>query len=214
MRFPRLAVIPAVLVVVLALGLAGCYPGGPESLGELSTVITVKNPDADFTGLRNYAMIDKVFEIDAGDDSEPLDPRYEDTILEEIQAQMEAAGFARVDTSATQDIDVYLQVGAVVREVWVYWYDWGYYPGYPGYPGYYPPTVGVASFEQGSIVWQFSDVRELQDPGNEDAKAILNWVGGINGAVANTTSTNEAGIRNGIRQAFAQSPYIVADNGR
>jgi hypothetical protein len=210
-RARRRTVLAAALAAVLVLGLAACYPGGPESLGELNTVVTVKNPAGNHEGMRYYAMVDSVYEIKADDSSsEVLDRRYDATIIAEIQGQMSAAGFARVDTSAGDSIDAYVTVGSVVSEVWVYWYNWGYYPGYPGYPGYYPPSVGTASFEQGSVVWQLTDTREFKDPGNSDPKAVLNWAGGINGALNKTASTNEAGIRTGIRQGFAQSPYIKA----
>ena len=38
---------------------------------------------------------------------------------------------------------------------------------------------------------------------------MVNWIAGINGAIQGSATT-EAGIREGIRQAFRQSPYIEA----
>ena len=155
----RRSALLAALAAALTIGLAACYPGGPESLGELNTVVTVKNPNGNNTGMQYYAMVDTVYEIDRDDSSsDVLDRKLDATIIAEINNQMVAAGFTRVDTSATDQIDAFVTVGSVVSEVWVYWYNWGYYPGYPGYPGYYPPSVGTASFEQGSgnsaVAWE------------------------------------------------------------
>ena len=199
----------AALVAALVLGLAACYPGGPESLGELGIVLTLKNPQGDFSGLMTYAMEDTVMELrKPGDDSsEPIHPIFNPIILEELHAQMENAGFDPVDPTLNKP-DVWLSVGAVESEVWLYYYSWPYY-GYPGWGYYYPPYVGATSFQQGTVIWQLHVLRDI-DPSDPDAEPPLNWVGSINGALDSKASSTEASIREGIRQAFAQSPYIAA----
>jgi hypothetical protein len=198
------------LVASLVLGLAACYPGGPESLGELGIVLTLKNPEANFAGMMTYAMEDTVAELKKpGDDSsEPIDTRFNPVILDELQTQMANAGFSRVDETVTRP-DVWLSVGAVESEVWLYWYSWGYYGGYPGWGWYYPPYVGSTSFQQGTVIWQLHDLRGIDDPTDPDSKPPLNWIGSLNGALEKA-STTEAGIRDGIKQGFQQSPYIAA----
>lgn len=200
------------LVVALVLGLAACYPGGPENLGELGIVLTLKNPEANFAGMMTYAMEDTVAVlVKPGDDSSmPIDPRFNPVILDELQAQMAKAGFTREMNPANTQPDVWLSVGAVESEVWVYWYSWGYWGGYPGWGGYYPPYVGSASFQQGTVVWQLHDLRGIEDPTDPDSKPPLNWIGSINGALENSAPTTEADIRDGIRQGFLQSSYIAA----
>lgn len=204
----RLAVL---LVVTGALLLGGCYPGGPESLDEIGLVVTSRNPDGDFSNLMTYAMEDTVVQLDTPDDSsEPLDPQYNPTILASLQAEMEKAGFRRVDPDAERP-DTWLAVGAVKSEVWFYYYNWGYWGGYWG-PGYYPPYYGgVGNFDQGTVVWLLMDLRDLPDPIPEEPEPVLNWTGAINGALQEgSPSTIEAGIESGISQAFIQSPYVKA----
>jgi len=199
------------LALALVLGLAACYPGGPENLGEIGIVVTFKNPQGNFSGLKTFAMEDTVMAlVDPNDSSSvPIDPRYNPAILGEIQTQLDNAGFTRIDDpdNGANKPDVWISVGAVESETWVYWYSWPYYGGYPGWGGYYPPYVGSASFQQGTIIWLMHDLRNVDDPSDADAEPPLNWIGGLNGAIQN--STTDTKIRNGIKQAFAQSPYIV-----
>ena len=200
------------LVVALVLGLAACYPGGPENLGELGIVLTLKNPEANFAGMMTYAMEDTVAELKKpGDDSSiPIHPQFNPIILDELQVQMEKAGFTRELDPAANKPDVWLSVGAVESEVWVYWYSWGYWGGYPGWGGYYPPYAGATSFQQGTVVWQLHDLRGIDDPTNPDSKPPLNWIASINGALKSNTSTTASDLRSGIQQGFTQSPYIAA----
>ena len=200
------------LLLAAALGggllLVGCYPGGPESASDVGTVVTVKTPGADFQGLLRYAMRDTVYEIKLeGQESDPLSRELQMVILAELRAQMAAAGFEDVSEAAETDpsiVDVWLSAGAVQSDVYYYYsYGWGYWG---GWCCYYPPYVGVGSFTQGSVIWQLLDVRNA----SEETPPVAIWLAGLNGVVQDATAANEAAIQNGIRQAFAQSPYIQA----
>ena len=105
----------AALVVALVLGLAACYPGGPENLDDLGVVMTFKNPEGDFTDLMTYAMEDTVVELlKEGDESSgALNPLFNPIILEELQTQMANAGFAREMDPDSNKPEVWLSVGAV-----------------------------------------------------------------------------------------------------
>jgi len=107
--------------------------------------------------------------------------------------------------------DVWLAVGAVETTVWFQWYSWGYWGGYypPGW-GYYPPTTGVGSFQQGSVVWQMLDLRDVVPPIDNDTEPPLMWFAGINGALRSSNSATHGVITEGINKAFAQSSYISA----
>jgi hypothetical protein len=197
--------------VLLALGLvaaffAACYPGGPEEQGDLGLVLTLKDPDGNFSALQTYAMEDVVHPlIDPNDStSEPLNPVFNQAILEEIQSQLAAAGFTRELDYETTPPTVWVDVGAVQSETWFTYYSWGYW-GWGWYPGY----VGSSSFTKGSVIWQMLDVRgiDLEDP---EATGPAIWLGGINGVMEGDQSALESAIRAGIRQGFAQSPYIRA----
>ncbi len=206
---PRRAM-TGLVAILLAVLLAACYPGGPEETSDLGAVVTARVPGADYTGLATFALEDTVIVLKLDDSSaEPIDPSYNPVILAELRAQMVAAGFQDVTPdTATVTPDVWLVVGAVQAEVWFYWYNWGYYGGWwgPGW-GYYPPSGGTGSFQNGTVLWQLLDLRDV-DPGAPDQEPAPIWMGGLNGVVSGSHGTNESGIRKGIDQAFYQSPYI------
>ena len=193
------------MLAVAAFLLAGCTPGGPDSESDLGMVVTAKVPGADYADLMTFALDDTVLILDVDDSSaEPIDPTFNPVILEELRAQMVAAGFQDVTAdTATVTPDVWLVCGAVQSEVWYYSYDYGYWW------GYYPPPPTVQNFTQGTLLWQLMDMRGVQAGGSADTIASI-WVAGINGALQDSESTTEAGIRSGIRQAFTQSSYIQA----
>lgn len=197
----------AAVGAALVMGLAGCYPGGPENLGEIGVVVTLKNPNGNFQGLKTYGMSDEVFPLVDPDDpnSQPINPAFNAAILEELNSQMVAAGFTLEPDPENNKPDVWVRVGAVESTVWVYYYSGGW-PGYPGYGWYYPPYVGATSYQQGTLLWDLQDLRKVEDP---DAKPIHNWVATVNGALQQNVGTTEAGIRKAIGQAFSQSPYIA-----
>lgn len=195
------------LLALAALLMVGCTPGGPDSESDLGMVVTSSIPGADYAGLLTFAMADSVLILDVDDSTaEPIDPTYNEVIIEELRAQMVAAGFQDVSPdTATVTPDVWLVCGAVQSEVWYYSYDYGY--GY--WWGYYPPPATVQNFTQGTVLWQLMDMREVQGGGGDDTIALI-WLAGINGALQKSESTTESGIRTGIRQAFTQSSYIQA----
>jgi len=196
---------------VMLLGLAGCYPGGPEDTSDIGLVLTLKDPEGNFQGLKTYGMEDVVHMLDdPASGSSSLDPRFNLTILDELQAQMAAAGFARVADPGTgaNKPDVWLSVGAVETEVWVYSTGWGGYPGY-GWDGYYPDYVSTASFPKGTVVWHLYDLRGIEDPTADEVAPPVIWLGALSGALTGTANATEASIAGGIIQAFAQSPYVA-----
>ena len=56
------------LALAAALTLAACYPGGPEDLGDIGVALTQFDSNANFTGLRTYAMEDTVVALINPDD--------------------------------------------------------------------------------------------------------------------------------------------------
>lgn len=198
------------VIAAVLFSLPGCYPGGPETLDELGLVMTIRNPDLSFAGLMTYAMEDTVVGLGEGD---PIDIQFNPTILEALQDNMAARGFTREMDPQNNKPDLWLAVGTVESTVWFQWYDWGYWGGYypPGWGGgYYPPVTGVGSFQQGSVVWQILDLRDVQLPITDETKPPAMWLGGINGAIKSSDQANHAAITEGIGKAFAQSPYLIA----
>lgn len=200
----------AVLAAVIILGLAGCYPGGPEDTSDFGVVVTIKNPDADYQGMMTYGMEDIVHELSPSN-ATTVNPKWTPVILDELQSQMAAAGFTRIAEPGLgpNKPDVWLSVGAVQATEWYYTYGWGGYPSYSW--GYYYPYYMVPQFyEQGTVLWQLHDLRNIDDPTVEGAAPPLTWLAAIRGVLNYDNEVNEAGIRTGIQQGFAQSPYIVS----
>jgi hypothetical protein len=90
------------------------------------------------------------------------------------------------------------------------WYPggwWGWYPWYPGggwYPGY--PGYGYTyNFSTGTVNITMIDPQRW-DPNNPEVGPV--WSGALNGLLGDTRAGASTRIRNGINQAFAQSPYL------
>jgi hypothetical protein len=204
--------------LLLALALVGCYPGGPEDLGDIGMALTFKAPQGDFSGLQTYAMPDTVLALINPDDdtSEPLDRSYDGTVLAQIANQLESRGFTRIDNpDESNRPDVLVAVGAVQSDaylVFTYWgypgYGWGY-PGW-GYPGY--PSYGAVKYKQGSIVWTMIDVRDVTPGGDAAEEVSALWVAGLNGALSGSGTNPARDIPQGIAQCFTQSPYILVSS--
>jgi len=198
---------PAALLLML--GLVACYPAGPQSEDEFGIVVTVKDPDGNYDGMMTYGMEDIVHELSPAN-AVLLNPKWQPVILDELQSRMEAAGFTRILEPGLGENkpDVWLSTGAVQSTEWYYTYGWGGYPGYSwGY--YYPYYYYPQSYEQGTVVWQLHDLRDVDDPTDGEATPRLLWVAAIRGILSTDNDTNEADIRTGIQQGFTQSPYIV-----
>jgi hypothetical protein len=219
--YRRLLLILSVTGLLAAVfALSGCYPGGPQDLGDIGLALTYRTQEADYSGLMTYAMPDTVIALVNPDDdsSEPLDRRYDDLILTEIAAQLDARGFQRIlDPDENNVPDVIVTAGAVQSDAYLVFQYWGYpgygYPGWGwGYPGY--PVTGVVQFKQGSIVWTMVDIRGLDPAGDGSEDATVLWLAGINGAMTGTGTNPQGDIPRGIAQCFIQSPYIQAEAGR
>lgn len=190
------------------------------TIEETDLVITVRDPEADYSSLRTYALTDTITdlcEVDGsdlglgglgglpdgpGDDCDPLPTRFDDVILEAIEANMESRGYQRVEVDESPDVAIV--VGAVVRD------DWYYVPGYvwcdPYYYYYcwYPSTGYVYEFSTGSILINMIDGNS--DP--EDVDSV--WFAGLRGLYEQSSvATGAERIEEMVDRAFSQSPYLA-----
>jgi hypothetical protein len=211
----RLPVLPVLLVIFL---LPACYPGGPKDFGDIGVVVTWYDQDADFDGLSTYAMVDELEDLSNPDNesAEPISPQDALIILDEINSQMVEAGFI-LETDPENNLpDVYVFAGATRYDSYVAFQQWYGYPGYWGgggwgYPGYYPGT-GYVKFEEGTIILEMVDLRDVvDDPDAGDVDSL--WYGAVNGALTGEGTDPEADIRKGIDQCFKQSSYIQGSGG-
>ena len=193
----------SIALASLSILLLGCYPQGPEYVDDLDVVLTHFQSGYDFSSKGTYARPDKIVKI-TGNLQEGDDPAYipdatATLILAEIDKNMTALGWNKVDVSA--DPDLLLAPASWETTTIIYYYDYWYwwYGGY--YPGWGYPSYG-GSYSTGTLFMTLIDPTVVGANGN----VILQWTGAVNGIL--TGSYNATRVNDGIDQAFAQSPYL------
>jgi hypothetical protein len=205
------------LSAIIALMIAGCYPGGLTTYEETDIVLTTHNAEYPFTASKTYAMSEKIPMITTVPVSGQL-PTFVDAgttalILDQIDKNMASRGYTKATGNNKADLVILPAVVSVTTMVyycndwWNYWYWWGYYPGYPGYGGCYYPSG--YTYTTGSLLITMLD--DKYEDGNPATPVMGVWASGINGLLSGTTSSDNARITNAIDQAFVQSPYIKAN---
>ena len=197
----------SIFVALAAMGLAGCYPQGPEYTDDLDAVYTTYDPEFDFQGHNTYAMPDKIvvdvqIENDGDTIFEYMKPIYADPILNKIDANMAALGWSKVDVSANPDALLMPAGISSTTYIYYYWYCWWYGGYWGGWGWYYPPYYSVSSYTTGSLIMTLADPN-TDSPINRSPVA---WVGAANGLL--TGNGNISRVTEAIDQAFKQSPYL------
>ena len=191
-------------ILVLALSLASCYPGGIEYYDETDVVYTNYEPDNDFSAQSTYSMPDNVVKISGniieGEDPEFIKEPYNTQIITRIADNMADLGWTRVDDPA--DADLVLFPASWTNTTIYYWYDYWcwYYPYYCGW-GWGYPSGGVSSYTTGTLVMT------LVADGDDYVEPSRVWTGAVNGLLSGANNINR--IYKGIDQAFEQSPYLA-----
>jgi len=196
----------APLIPGTGLLLAGCHPSGAEFVSDLDTVSTTHDTSFDFAAVRTYSLPDRVVVIgvpDAGAPN-PIDPGFEQAILDTINSEMTALGYQKVDIGAGPD--VLMTVGGLtvtnVNYYYGYWCNyWGWY--YPCYPYYYPPVVGVSTYEVGTLI---IDMAKPQPTASDPLNGV--WTAVLRGVLTGVKSNDQVRAINGISQAYIQSDYL------
>ena len=195
--------------VIIVLFLWGCYPDGPDYIEEMDVVLTYHSDTYDFVSKATYAMPDKIVKITGnlleGEDPETIPDIYAEKILSQIEENMQAYGWERVDdVTDTANIDMLLFPAAwetttiyYYYDYWSWWYG-GYYP-YWGYPPYY---YYGGSYSTGTLLMSLVDPKEVATNGNP----VVQWSGAVNGILTDTYDATR--MNTAIDKAFSQSPYL------
>ena len=211
----------AALIIAAALVLCSCgLDSGFNSIADFDVVVTIYDDEADFGAIQTYAMPDSVARL--GEDEGDFDRTYDRLILDELAANLEAAGYVREEDPEANGADVVVLAGVTSADwhVWISypWYDywgwysgWGYWGDYSGYSYYYPPCPGCGgsyTYTTGSLLVTMED----RNAADEDEETIpIIWAAGMNGLLEGSTAGIGSRITDGIEQAFVQSPYLEAD---
>jgi len=201
--------------------LSGCYPGGPEIVGEYDLVATSFDRNFNFGQARTYLMPDSVVHVRDEYGQDQVSPAYDPFILQTIEAQMRAKGFTRLPNGTNQRADVVVLAsvtGNTNVNVWSNPYDqWGWYNGWGGYsglgsgwgygyPGYYTP-VTVTAYQTGSLVIQMLNPNQTQSSGSSQTIPAV-WLATFNGILEGSPTSIRDRLVQGITQAFNQSTYL------
>ncbi len=203
--------------------LFGCYPQEIESVRELTSVVTHYDEDYDFGSKSTYFLVDSLAlytNIEDPDISEEEILAFQEVVMSEIAAQLEARGFTRLTETQAEatppDLVVTAAAIATLQDGTAWypgggWWWWGYPPGWgwdPWWGWYYPPGWGgypvYYSYTTGSLLMFIADYENADQI--IDDMVPLEWNGAINGLLNNDPT--EARIRELIAQAFEQSPYL------
>ncbi len=203
-------------VMVAGLIFASCSKRPSYNIGtaDLDMVYTYYDTNLNFGDYKTYALSDSL-NIDKNDFTPQeiayIKEYYQD-IFDRIDNNMQARGYAKVDTSAGPDLGI--GVSIITREsyivYWGYWYDWGYwgssyYWGYPGYGYWYPWSPSVVSYEEGAIIIEMTD---LKNPDTANNTLNMAWASLIGGVLSNKNSLIDNRLIKQIDQSFDQSPYL------
>jgi hypothetical protein len=223
---------PLVLAATVCF-VAGCASEGFTSVKDYDMVLTIEDPIYDYRQNSTYVVIPEVEVlsdfVDEGIEIEDKE-RWQNVIIPALHQNMKARGYTEW-TGDPQDADVVVGAGIVAVENWSYysyypwwgWYGWYYYP-------YYGPTVAV-NYSSGSVLIVMIDPEKTTIPDTDvpipphDTDMELDagvdggvptppdgevyqaiWGAGLHGLLNYVT---EQKVRNGINQAFEQSPYLT-----
>jgi hypothetical protein len=211
--WPRRIVAPAALLLLLA---AACDEE-PTSVDDLDTVITVYDSTVDFGTFLTYAMPDSVVHI-GSDTTMRLSRRFDRMILNEIAAQMAAAGYVRVTDPQSVPPDLVVLAGVTssthvayvtyAGDYWDWWYGWDWWvPLDASWGFYYPwyPSTATYVYRTGTLLIDLFDPR-ARDDGLRLIGSL--WVGALNGLLDGNDVALATRIQGGITRAFVQSPYL------
>ncbi len=190
------------MMLFAALALSSCYPDYGLTVTDYDAVATYHAPGTDYGSYASFYLIDTVQHILPPSTPDDVPRTFDQTILTSVRNNLEAAGYVSVADPALADV---LVQTSITRQEYMVYYGWGGYYGWY-WPGYYPPVYGY-SYSTGTVVVDMADV--AASAAATQVKSV--WFAVLQGlADVSTTSATETRIRNGINQAFIQSPYLGA----
>jgi hypothetical protein len=201
------------MAVVAGLAIASCskYPSYTVDTSDLDMVWTNFSETADFMGYKTYYVpVTILIDSTATDQEKEYFQQYYESILDRVNTNMQERNYVRVDSSDNPDLG--LGISIVTRTNYVFSYSWWYYYppywGWPGYGYYYPWSTYLGSYEEGALIIDMSDLKNI----NHDSKQInALWAAMIGGVLTNNSSLLDQRLYDYIDQAFDQSPYLLTN---
>ena len=212
----RLAVLfsrPMLWVAAVALGALGllaglgCYPGEVNSIEELDLVVTQFDSTHAWTAPATFYLLDSVVHLtdtsDAGNNI-TLTRAFDSLALAETRKGLLGYGYTEKNTPDSADYSVIVSALAVQNWTVDVWYPYWPYYGY-GWGWYYPPVYDVDTYTTGTV---FIDMYDQNRVDSTNQLVPRPWNALLNGVMGTAASVTQTRLQQGIRQAFAQSPYL------
>lgn len=201
------------LILAITLIVAACskYPTYTVNTSDLDMIWTNYDEDADFTIYKTYYVPDTILiDSSATEEEKEYFQEYYETILDQIVENMSERNYIRVDSADNPDLG--MGVSILSRTNYVFGYSWWYYYppywGWPGYGYYYPWATYLGSYEEGALIIDMADLRNI-DHKNQQINAL--WAAMIGGVLTNNSGLIDQRLYDYIDQAFDQSPYLVTN---
>jgi len=204
----------AVFVLIVA-GFVACQPE-PDTVKLLDQFVVSTNydPAVNFTSYATYAMPTDTIGFVSNRTNDTILTHAQSTlvrpILQRVQSNMNARGYGRIGKEENPDLVVNVLIVNDINFFQQVVYPGNYYPyysGYYGYGGYYYnyPMVQTYASNTGALVIEIIDMVNR----TPDNKVKVIWSAYM-GDLINTVD-REQQSKDGIDQAFTQSPYINAE---
>lgn len=200
------------LITACGLMLSSCLKS--PDLGQLSvdfTVMTNKDPNANFSNYKTYYLSDSINLISSTSRDSFWFDNKASQLVSTVKTNMNNRGYSFVQKGAKPDLGLVLtaikdiNIGAIYPGWWYGGYWGGCYWGYCGYPpyygGYYPVYYEITT---GTVVIDMLDVKNATD--HQNLPVI--WTSVMSGGLGYSYDDLQLAI-NAINQSFTQSPYIT-----
>lgn len=217
--------------VVSGWSLGGCADRG-LSVAEADVVLTIEDEGRNYSDYATFFLPDVIADLcpsedddaqqrgDGGvggrggvidpDDCNAADHRLDDALLDALREQMLALGYREQDSP--EDADLAFFLGVLARDDWVavsspgYCYPYGYY-----YWGcWYPSYAHTYDLETNAYLIDLADTAET-----ERGRVGSVWTAILQGLdEPSSEKTGAQRVRDGVEQAFEQSPYLAEGGGR
>ena len=199
-------------LVLLSLAFAGCSDNVSSTVVTGTSVITYRDPAADFGAYRTYAITNKlaVYQEVVGIPVYTFVPAP--AIFAAINANMAARGYVMVAVIDPENPplvppDADLALNPVVLQVArsaAYPCDWWSWWSYPAYGC--TASWDWVSYTVGTLFIPLADLKNPPPPGSAPSFKVI-W-SGVAHAILDTSSSDSALAVKAVNQAFIQSPYL------
>ncbi len=207
-------ILPAIFFsLVLSLFTSCRKEPATDQLAETFTVLTNRDPGADFSSYSTFFLSDTITYINDNPYDSILTGPGAGNLASSVRNELISRGFSSVPLDSSPDLAVQLTIienTDYYSAVYPVGYWWGA-PGYfdPFYYGYnYPYTYGYYvqnySVSSGAVICELID---LKNANQQQALRII-WEATLLGAFEGSENYNINRSIAGFQQAFRQSPYL------